>query len=419
MQNVAEKYDKMRYSSERGALTFYNDIKCRAARMVQPPNEYSVWRKFINGLPMSIAEGVVKSLGISAEHLPMEQILVEVQRMESALKMISSYSWAQQVKSSHKSSSVDDRTKDRPGSGNSDRGSKYFCRGNVLYKKALSNARQQREGGQRPQGSRDTGCTNNSKGKGRATTFSRKGAGCFNCGENGHFVDRCPKPKKQDKARLFAAEVQDTDTNGEQDEQDNAAQDIDKPGPSPSSDDDEDQVNGPQYLSDDEDIIEIYDDDDNSDREPVACLGRMSTHDPSDEEVVCYSYMSIAEDDSDEFSEFEGDDKCEDLLNEYEVHCVVLKTGNLGSHEQSCNGDVSITDLLKVPALGQELEHFNAPQETAEEVTAEGISSWGVINVMEKFAMPEINASPRWDWSDHFGFTHCGECQPCRLYQRR
>ena len=277
MQNVAEKYDKTRYSSERGALAFYNDIKCHAAWMVQPPDEYSIQRKFINGLPMSIMEGVVKSCRISVEHSPMEQILVEVQRMESALKMISSYSRAQQVKSSHKSSSVDDRTKDRPSSGNSDKGSKYFRRGNVLYKKALSNARQQREGDQQPQGSRDAGCTNNNKGKGRVTMFSRKSAGCFNCGENGHFTDRCPKPKKQDKTRLFAAEVQDTDADGEQDEQDDAAQDIDKPGPSLSSDDNEDQVNGPQYSSDDEDIVEIYDDDDNSDREPVACLGRMST----------------------------------------------------------------------------------------------------------------------------------------------
>ena len=154
--------------------------------------------------------------------------------------------------------------------------------------------------------------------------FSRKSAGCFNCRENGHFTDRCPKPKKQDKARLFVAEVQDTDADGEQDEQDDAAQDIDDPGPSPSSDDNEDQVNGPQYLSDNEDIIEIYDNDDDSDGEPVTCLRRMSTHNPSDEEVMHYSYMSIAEDDSDEFSEFEGNDECEDSLNKYEVRCAVL-----------------------------------------------------------------------------------------------
>ena len=160
-------------------------------------------------------------------------------------------------------------------------------------------------------------------------------------------MDRCPKPKKQNKARLFAAEVQDTAANGEQDEQGNAAQDIDKPGPSLSSDNGEDQVNGPQYSSDNEDIIKIYNNDDNSDREPVACLRRMSTHDSSDEEVVHYLYMSIAESNSDKFSEFEGDDERGKSLNEYEeVHCTVLKTGDLRSHEQSCNGDVSITDLL-------------------------------------------------------------------------
>jgi len=82
----------MRYSSERGALVFYNNMRCRAARMVQPPDDYSMRRKFINGLPLSLVEGVVKARGISAEHLAMEQILAEVQKMESALKMISNHS---------------------------------------------------------------------------------------------------------------------------------------------------------------------------------------------------------------------------------------------------------------------------------------------------------------------------------------
>ena len=120
------------------------------------------------------------------------------------------------------------------------------------------------------------------------------------------------------------------------------------------------------------DIVEIYDDDDNSDREPVACLRRMSTHDSSDEEVVCYSYMSIAESDSAKFSKFEGGNEHKDLLNECEeVHYMVLETGDLRSHEQRCNGGISITDLLEVPALGQEHEQLDAPQEMAREVAAE------------------------------------------------
>jgi len=91
-QNAAEKYNKTRYSSERGALAFYNDMRCPAARMVQPLDYYSMRRKFINGLLLLLAEGVVKVCGISAEHLAMDQILVEVQKMESALKMISNHS---------------------------------------------------------------------------------------------------------------------------------------------------------------------------------------------------------------------------------------------------------------------------------------------------------------------------------------
>jgi len=145
----------MRYSSKRGALTFYNDMRHCVARMVQPPDDYSMRRKFINGLPLSLVEGVVKACGISAEHSAMEQIL-EVQKMESALKMISNHSRTQAVKSSFRGTGTGVPAKEKSSPENSGNGHKYFCRGNVLYKKALSNARQQRTDGQQP-GTRDTG----------------------------------------------------------------------------------------------------------------------------------------------------------------------------------------------------------------------------------------------------------------------
>ncbi|KIK21926.1 hypothetical protein PISMIDRAFT_103166, partial [Pisolithus microcarpus 441] len=79
------------YSPVKGVLAFYNDLKHRASRMVQPPDEYSMKRKFVNGLPLPIAEGVLKSRGVSAEHTLMDQILIKVQRMESALKLINNH----------------------------------------------------------------------------------------------------------------------------------------------------------------------------------------------------------------------------------------------------------------------------------------------------------------------------------------
>jgi len=67
---------------------------------------------------------------------------------------------------------------------------------------------------------------------------------------------------------------------------------LDNQDPSPESDDEGDPVDGPQYSSDEGDVIDIYDDDGDSDGEPVACLGQMYTHDPHDEEVVYCSSMT-------------------------------------------------------------------------------------------------------------------------------
>jgi len=108
-------------------------------------------------------------------------------------------------------------------------------------------------------------------------TLLWKDAGCFICGKVGHFADCCPKPKKQNKAQLFAADIQEPDTAEDTGKQDNTAHGImDDQDLSPGSDDEGDPVDGPQYLSDEGD----------SNGEPVMCLGRMYTHDPHDEEVI-------------------------------------------------------------------------------------------------------------------------------------
>jgi len=122
-------------------------MRCHVARMVQPPDYYSMRRKFINELLLLLAEGVSKAHRISAEHSAMDQILVEVQKMESALKMINNHSWTQVVKSSFKGASTGVPAKEKSSSENSGNGHKYFCRGNMLYKKVLSNVRQQQTDG--------------------------------------------------------------------------------------------------------------------------------------------------------------------------------------------------------------------------------------------------------------------------------
>ena len=51
-QQATTNYDCTRYSTEKGALAFFNDMKWRAHHMVKPPDDYSFRRKFIGGLPV-------------------------------------------------------------------------------------------------------------------------------------------------------------------------------------------------------------------------------------------------------------------------------------------------------------------------------------------------------------------------------
>ena len=57
--------------------------------MVQPPDDYSFKRKYIRGLPHSLVKSILEARGISAEHSTIEEILEEVQQMETAQKAIS------------------------------------------------------------------------------------------------------------------------------------------------------------------------------------------------------------------------------------------------------------------------------------------------------------------------------------------
>ncbi|KIO04357.1 hypothetical protein M404DRAFT_26210 [Pisolithus tinctorius Marx 270] len=95
-QNDLEEFDRTRYEYEKGALAFYNNLKRCAHRMVQPPDDYSFWRKFLRGLPHTIIKSIFEACGISAEHLTIEEILEEVRRMETVQKAINMH-----MRSSH------------------------------------------------------------------------------------------------------------------------------------------------------------------------------------------------------------------------------------------------------------------------------------------------------------------------------
>ena len=90
-QNAATSYKKTRYSRAKGALAYYNDLHRHTSRMVQPPDKYSLKRKFIEGLPKNLVKNLLKLCRVSAEHTPPNRLLEEVKAMESSIQAYQNY----------------------------------------------------------------------------------------------------------------------------------------------------------------------------------------------------------------------------------------------------------------------------------------------------------------------------------------
>ena len=90
-QNAANSYAKTKFSHSKGALAFYNELQRHASHMVQPPDEYSMKRKFLKGLPKDLVKNLLKSRCVSAEHTLLTTLLHEVKAMESLLQAFQNY----------------------------------------------------------------------------------------------------------------------------------------------------------------------------------------------------------------------------------------------------------------------------------------------------------------------------------------
>ena len=136
-QQAVTNYDCTHYSAEKGALAFFNNMKWRAHRMVEPPDDYSFRRKFIGGLPHSIVKTVLEAQGIMAEHSTMDEILDKVKRMEGAQKALNLF-----VKNNPQGGGTPPKGSlsnacsdaDRSGHSSSNQQYKFMRKGNLLYR---------------------------------------------------------------------------------------------------------------------------------------------------------------------------------------------------------------------------------------------------------------------------------------------
>src|ERR1700729_3086394 len=272
-QNAATSYKKTRYSRVKGALAYYNDLRRHASRMVQPPDKYSLKRKFIEGLPEDLVENLLKSRRVSAEHTPLNRLLEEVKAMESSIQAYQNYKSDRQERSTTQKSTPATST---PQTTTTRRPrvvrfvKKYQTRSTGQnFQRNQSNTRDVTNNTFPSNNNADKGArTNNSrpnymntKGNSSGNTQNKtasKDVECYNCGEKGHYSTNCPK-----RPRVFAAQVidEDAEPSSAPDRDHNDDADEEQGDPSPET---EGEPIGSQYDSDQEgypvdDYIEIGD----------------------------------------------------------------------------------------------------------------------------------------------------------------
>jgi hypothetical protein len=219
---ATEQFYAVKYAKSKGVLAFFNELQAAAIRMVQRPDDYTMRRRLIDGLPENIVEILMKSRSISAEHSMLEEVLEQATQVETTIEYLDRYKKSRVV--TH-SALISKPTQNYSGYSGYNRqaqpirvnnpqvqgGGRFVSRNipprNAAVKHTSASSApipQQRIGNV---------AQNRPSGAGNKSNVT-----CYACGKTGHFASdpQCPMyGKTRPKARLNVAQVVDDRSEGE------------------------------------------------------------------------------------------------------------------------------------------------------------------------------------------------------------
>ena len=319
-QNAANSYKRTKFSRTKGALAFFNDLQRHASRMVQTPDEYSMKRKFLEGLPDDLVENLLKLRQVSAEHTSLSKLLCKVKAMESSIQAYHNYGNERSELSNVPKSTGNTSTPQQNTSNNHTMRVVWFVKrnsGKYLNRNFQSNweatpAKSQPKTNYRPSGSGGHNAPkprarqsmprphnhnhkpkNDSSGN-KPTPLDQ--VECYICHRIGHYVNNCP-----DWPQVFVAQVIDEDKKSPSVEVEEEQEQHSVPEESTVEDnEDHSDPQGSQYKSDweeypldeYEEYIEVEGDDNDNAGIVYICATRAITDEDLVEEVTDTSSVS-------------------------------------------------------------------------------------------------------------------------------
>ncbi len=213
-QQAMQRYMQIRFSCDEGVTAFYRELLMWAGRLAQYPDPYSFKRRLLNGLPPEYRHHLALYNGISAEHSSIDDIVREARHLEKTLVSLKSGRGTEKQPAQGTATPIGNGPQKPVGPPFKQRPRNPPPRQHQVRSGPVTGTQHQRPA-ERP------AAGDHSRNAAPGQSASKKGSSkltCYRCSKTGHISSDpgCPQYRKPEQRQIFAAQVVDDRSDGDQ-----------------------------------------------------------------------------------------------------------------------------------------------------------------------------------------------------------